>query len=44
MAFLTVLLAMPIGLGVCVLLAIFQIMRVLACAMVTLCLLALIGV
>lgn len=44
MASLIVLLAMLIGLGVCALLAIFQIMRLLACAMVTLCLLALVGV
>ncbi|MEE8721918.1 MAG: hypothetical protein SOI38_02845 [Eggerthellaceae bacterium] len=43
MAFLIVLLAMLIGLVVCALLATFQIMRVLACAMVTLCLFALIG-
>lgn len=43
MAFLIVLLAMLIGLGVCVLFTIFQIIRVLACAMVMLCLFALIG-
>lgn len=44
MASLVVLLAIILALGACVLLAIFQIMRMLACAMVTLCLLALIGV
>lgn len=43
MAFLTVLLAMLIGLGVCALLAILELMRLLACALVTLALFAFVG-
>jgi|GEM_PF-2442071 hypothetical protein len=43
MVALVVFLAILLALGITVLLAIFQIMRVLACAMVTLALLALIG-
>jgi hypothetical protein len=43
MAFLIVLLAILIAVGICALLAIFEFMRLLACALVTLALLALIG-
>jgi hypothetical protein len=43
MAFLIVLLAVLIAVGICALLAMFELMRLLACALVTLALLALIG-
>ncbi|MDM8275621.1 MULTISPECIES: hypothetical protein [Enorma] len=43
MASLVVLLAILIAVGVCALLAIFEFMRLLACALLTLALLALIG-
>ena len=43
MAFLIVLLAILIAVGICALLAIFEFMWLLACALVTLALLALIG-
>lgn len=43
MASLVVLLASLIAVGVCALLAIFEFMRLLACALLTLALLALIG-
>ncbi len=43
MAFLIVLLAILIAVGVCALLAMLEFMRLLACALVTLALLALIG-
>ena len=43
MAFLIVLLAILIAVGICALLAITQLLRLLACALVTLAFLALIG-
>lgn len=43
MAFLIVLLAVLIAVGICALLAIFQMLRLLTCALVTLALLALFG-
>ena len=43
MAFLIVLFAILIAVGICALLAIFEFMRLLACALVTLALIALVG-
>lgn len=43
MAFLIVLFAILIAVGICTLLAMLELMRLLACALVTLALLALIG-
>ncbi|WP_272944557.1 hypothetical protein [Olsenella uli] len=43
MAFLIVLLAILIAVGICALLAIFELMRLLACVLVTLIFLALVG-